>query len=172
MTLILEHELELTLEPPPNASVLRRTLPMTLVDPVQLEAISNLLAPASLILNLALAWRLLTRRSEKVELTKQPVRVQEETQVVSAAHLDLTLKDYATKGDLRNTERRIDEKLAAQDLRRSADSNNLHKHVESTAANFHKRLNDISESLGDQIRRLPNEIFQMLRNIHGGPAGE
>jgi hypothetical protein len=87
------------------------------------------------------------------------------------ARLEVVMERLATKDALSQLERdfakTLDEKFQTLDAKRSKDTGELHKHVESTAANFHKRLNDVSESLGDQIRRLPNEIFQMLKNATG-----
>jgi uncharacterized protein YicC (UPF0701 family) len=84
------------------------------------------------------------------------------------ARLEVVMERLATKDALgqleRDFARTLDEKFQTLDAKRSKDTSELHKHVESTAANFHKRLNDVSESLGDQIRRLPNDIFQMLKN--------
>ena len=84
------------------------------------------------------------------------------------ARLEVVMERLATKDALGQLERHfaktLDEKFQNLDARRSKDTGELHKHVESTAANFHKRLNDVSESLGGQIRRLPHEIFQMLKN--------
>jgi uncharacterized protein YicC (UPF0701 family) len=64
----------------------------------------------------------------------------------------------------RDFARTLDEKFQTLDAKRSRDTSELHKHVEATAANFNKRLNDVSSFLGDQIRSLPNDIFQMLKN--------
>jgi hypothetical protein len=87
------------------------------------------------------------------------------------ARLEVLMERLATKEALSQLERHfgktLDEKFQTLDAKRSKDTGELHKHVEATAANFHKRLNDVSSSLGDQIRRLPNDIFQMLRNANG-----
>jgi uncharacterized protein YicC (UPF0701 family) len=84
------------------------------------------------------------------------------------ARLEVVMERLATKEALTQLEREftrtLDEKFQMLDAKRSKDTGELHKHVEATAANFHKRLNDVSSSLGDQIRRLPTEIFQMLKN--------
>jgi len=90
---------------------------------------------------------------------------------IRVARLEVVMERLATKEALtqleHDVERTLDEKFQTLDAKRSKDTGELHKHVESTAANFHKRLNDVSESLGDQIRRLPNDIFQMLKNATG-----
>jgi hypothetical protein len=84
------------------------------------------------------------------------------------ARLEVVMERLATKEALSQLERdfgrTLDEKFQTLDAKRSHDTGELHKHVEATAANFNKRLNDVSSSLGDQIRRLPNDIFQMLKN--------
>jgi len=84
------------------------------------------------------------------------------------ARLEVVMERLATKAALTQLERdfreALDEKFHALDAKRSRDTADLHKHVESTAGNFHKRLNDISAALGDEIKRLPNEVFQMLKN--------
>ena len=71
--------------------------------------------------------------------------------------LEQMMERLATKDEL-------DLKFQALDAKRSADTGTLHKHVESTASNFHKRLNDVSESLGSEIKNLPKDIFEMIRN--------
>jgi hypothetical protein len=85
------------------------------------------------------------------------------------ARLEVVMERLATKEALTRLERdfreTLDEKFQALDAKRSRDTADLHKHVESTAGNFHKRLNDVSAALGDEIKRLPNEIFQMLKNV-------
>jgi hypothetical protein len=87
------------------------------------------------------------------------------------ARLEVVMERLATKEALgqleRDFARTLDDKFQTLDAKRSKDTSDLHKHVESTAANFHKRLNDVSASLGDQIRRLPTDIFQMLKNASG-----
>jgi hypothetical protein len=87
---------------------------------------------------------------------------------VRVARLEVVLERLATKDALSQLERdfakTLDEKFQTLDAKRGKDTGELHKHVESTAANFHKRLNDVSSSLADQINRLPNDIFQMLKN--------
>jgi len=84
------------------------------------------------------------------------------------ARLEVVMERLATKEALTQLERdfhqMLDEKFQALDAKRSRDTNELHKHVESTASNFHKRLNDVCAALGDEIKRLPHEIFQMLKN--------
>jgi hypothetical protein len=84
------------------------------------------------------------------------------------SRLELVMERLATREALTQLERdfrqALDEKFHALDGKRSRDTSDLHKHVESTAGNFHKRLNDISAALGDEIKRLPNEVFQMLKN--------
>lgn len=87
------------------------------------------------------------------------------------ARLEVVMERLATRDALGQLERdfrqALDEKFHALDAKRSRDTSDLHKHVESTACNFHKRLNDISSALGDEIKRLPNEVFQMLKNASG-----
>ena len=87
------------------------------------------------------------------------------------ARLEVVMERLATREALAQLERdfrqALDEKFHALDGKRSRDTADLHKHVESTAGNFHKRLNDISAALGDEIKRLPNEVFQMLKNASG-----
>ena len=84
------------------------------------------------------------------------------------ARLEVIMERLATKESLTQLERdfrqTLDEKFQALDARRSHDTSELHKHVELSAGNFHKRLNDVSAALGDEIKRLPNEVFQMLKN--------
>jgi len=84
------------------------------------------------------------------------------------ARLEVVMERLATKEALTQLERAfhqtLDEKFHALDAKRSRDTSDLHKHVEATANNFHKRLNDVSAALGDEIKRLPNEVFQMLKN--------
>jgi uncharacterized protein YicC (UPF0701 family) len=84
------------------------------------------------------------------------------------ARLEVVMERLATKEALGQLERdfrqTLDEKFNALDAKRSRDTNDLHRHVEATAGNFHKRLNDVSAALGDEIKRLPNEVFQMLKN--------
>jgi hypothetical protein len=85
------------------------------------------------------------------------------------ARLEVVMERLATKEALSQLERdfrqNLDEKFHALDAKRSRDTADLHKHVELTSSNFHKRLNDISSALGDEIKRLPNEVFQMLKNV-------
>ena len=87
------------------------------------------------------------------------------------ARLEVVMERLATREALSQLERdfrqTLDEKFHALDTKRSHETSELHKHVEATSGNFHKRLNDVSESLGDQVRRLPTEIFQMLKNASG-----
>jgi hypothetical protein len=87
------------------------------------------------------------------------------------ARLEVVMERLATKEALTQLERDVhqmlDEKFQALDAKRSRDTSELHKHVELTAGNFNKRLNDVSAALGDEIKRLPNEIFQMLKNARG-----
>ena len=87
------------------------------------------------------------------------------------ARLEVVMERLATREALSQLERdfrqALDEKFHALDGKRSRDTADLHKHVEATAGNFHKRLNDISAALGDEIKRLPNEVFQMLKNASG-----
>ena len=64
------------------------------------------------------------------------------------ARLEVAMERLATKHEL-------DEKFLALDAKRSRDTSDLHKHVESTASNFNRRLNDVSTALGDEIKRLP-----------------
>ena len=82
--------------------------------------------------------------------------------------LEVVMERLATKDAHSQLEREftrtLDDKFQTLDAKRSKDTNELHKHVEATATNFHKRLTDVSSSLGEQIRRLPTEIFQMLKN--------
>jgi len=82
--------------------------------------------------------------------------------------LEIVMERLATKEALAQLERdfhqTLDEKFQGLDAKRSRDTSDLHKHVEATAGNFHKRLNDVCASLGDDIKRLPNEVFQMLKN--------
>jgi hypothetical protein len=84
------------------------------------------------------------------------------------ARLEVVMERLATKEALTQLERdfhqMLDEKFQALDAKRSRDTNELHRHVESSANNFNKRLNDVSAALGDEIKRLPNEVFQMLKN--------
>jgi hypothetical protein len=84
------------------------------------------------------------------------------------ARLEVVMERLATKEALTQLERdfhqTLDEKFHALDAKRSRDTSDLHKHVESSSSNFNKRLNDVSAALGDEIKRLPNEIFQMLKN--------
>lgn len=84
------------------------------------------------------------------------------------ARLEVVMERLATKEALGQLERdfrqALDEKFQALDAKRSRDTSDLHKHVETTAGNFHRRLNDVSAALGDEIKRLPNEVFQMLKN--------
>ena len=84
------------------------------------------------------------------------------------ARLEVVMERLATKEALTQLERdfhqTLDEKFHALDAKRSRDTCDLHRHVESTSNNFHKRLNDVSAALGDEIKRLPNEVFQMLKN--------
>ena len=83
------------------------------------------------------------------------------------ARLEVVMERLATKEALGQLERdfrqTLDEKFQGLDAKRSRDTNDLHRHVESTAGNFHKRLNDVSAALGDEIKRLPAEIFQMIK---------
>jgi len=94
------------------------------------------------------------------------------------ARLEVVMERLATKEALTQLERdfmsKLDEKFQTLDTKRSKDTGELHRHVEATAANFNKRLNDISSSLGEQIRRLPNDIFELLKNATGvtGQGGE
>jgi hypothetical protein len=85
--------------------------------------------------------------------------------------LEIVMERLATKEALSQLEREfsrtLDEKFQTLDAKRSKDTSELHKHVEATAANFHKRLTDVSTSLGEQIRHLPTEIFQMIKNAAG-----
>ncbi len=87
------------------------------------------------------------------------------------ARLEVVMERLATKEALVQLERdfrqTLDEKFHGLDAKRSRDTSDLHKHVEATAGNFHKRLNDATSALGDEIKRLPNEIFEMLRNAKG-----
>jgi ABC-type transporter Mla subunit MlaD len=87
------------------------------------------------------------------------------------ARLEVVMERLATRDAVSQLERdfrqALDEKFHGLDAKRSRDTADLHKHVESTAGNFHKRLNDISSALGDEIKRLPNEVFQMLKNASG-----
>jgi hypothetical protein len=87
------------------------------------------------------------------------------------ARLEVVMERLATKEALTQLERDVrqtlDEKFQALDAKRSRDTGEMHKHVELTAGNFHKRLNDISSALGDEIKRLPGEIFQIIRNAKG-----
>jgi hypothetical protein len=84
------------------------------------------------------------------------------------ARLEVVMERLATREALAHLERdvrqNLEEKFQALDAKRSRDTAELHRHVEATAGNFHKRLNDISAALGDEIKRLPNEVFQMLKN--------
>ena len=84
------------------------------------------------------------------------------------ARLEVVMERLATREALAQLERdfrqTLEEKFQALDAKRSRDTAELHRHVETTAGNFHKRLNDISAALGDEIKRLPNEVFQMLKN--------
>ena len=84
------------------------------------------------------------------------------------ARLEVVMERLATREALSQLERdfrlALDEKFQALDARRSHDTSEIHKHVETSAGNFHKRLNDVSAALGDEIKRLPNEVFQMLKN--------
>ena len=90
--------------------------------------------------------------------------------------LEVFMERLATKEALvqleRDFRRTLDEKFHALDAKRSHDTSELHKHVELTAGNFHKRLNDISTALGDEIKRLPSEVLQMLNNAAGFGAQE
>jgi outer membrane murein-binding lipoprotein Lpp len=83
------------------------------------------------------------------------------------ARLEVVMERLATKEALGQLERdfrqTLDEKFQGLDAKRSRDTNDLHRHVEATAGNFHKRLNDVSAALGDEIKRLPAEIFQMIK---------
>jgi len=85
------------------------------------------------------------------------------------ARLEVVMERLATREALTQLERDfreiLDAKFQALDGKRSRDTADLHKHVEATAGNFHKRLNDVSAALGDEIKRLPNEVFQMLKNV-------
>ncbi|HEX4083339.1 MAG TPA: hypothetical protein VHY22_00405 [Chthoniobacteraceae bacterium] len=87
------------------------------------------------------------------------------------SRLEVVMERLATKESLTHLERDVrltlDEKFQALDTKRSRDTGELHKHVETTAGNFHKRLNDVSAALGDEIKRLPGEIFQIIRNAKG-----
>ena len=87
---------------------------------------------------------------------------------VRVARLEVVMERLATREALTQLERdfrqTLEEKFQALDAKRSRDTAELHRHVETTAGNFHKRLNDISAALGDEIKRLPNEVFQMLKN--------
>lgn len=84
------------------------------------------------------------------------------------ARLEVVMERLATKEALSQLERdfhqTLDEKFQSLDAKRSRDTSELHKHVELTSNNFHRRLNDVSAALGDEIKRLPNEVFQMLKN--------
>jgi len=84
------------------------------------------------------------------------------------ARLELVMERLATKEALTHLERdlrhALDEKFDGLDAKRSRETSDLHKHVEASACNFNKRLNDVSAALGDEIKRLPNEMFQMLKN--------
>lgn len=91
------------------------------------------------------------------------------------ARLEVVMERLATKEALSQLEgdfhQVLDEKFHALDAKRSRDTSDLHKHVESSSNNFNKRLNDVSAALGDEIKRLPNEIFQMLKNASGLTQG-
>lgn len=84
------------------------------------------------------------------------------------ARVEVVMERLATREALAQLERdlrqNLEEKFQALDAKRSHDTAELHKHVEHAAGNFHKRINDISAALGDEIKRLPNEVFQMLKN--------
>ena len=84
------------------------------------------------------------------------------------ARLEVVMERLATKEALAQLERdfrlTLDQNFQALDAKRSRDASDLHKHVESTAGNFHRRLNDVSATLGDEIKRLPSEMFEMLKN--------
>jgi hypothetical protein len=90
--------------------------------------------------------------------------------------LEVVMERLATKEALiqleRDFRRTLDEKFHALDAKRSQDTSELHKHVESTAGSFNKRLLDVSTALGDEIKRLPSEVLQMLKNAAAFGAQE
>jgi uncharacterized protein YicC (UPF0701 family) len=87
------------------------------------------------------------------------------------ARLEIVMERLATKEALAQLERDfnevLDAKFQALDAKRSRDTHELHKYVEATIGNFNKRINDISAALGDEIKRLPNDVFQLLKNASG-----
>jgi hypothetical protein len=84
------------------------------------------------------------------------------------ARLEVVMERLATREALAQLERdfreTLEEKFQALDAKRSRETADLHKHVELLSGNFHKRLNDISAALGDEIKRLPSEVLQILKN--------
>jgi hypothetical protein len=62
------------------------------------------------------------------------------------------------------TKDELDKKFQALDAKRSRDTSDIHRHVESTAGNFNKRLNDVSESLSQDIGSMPQRIIDILKN--------
>jgi hypothetical protein len=123
-----------------------------------------LLACTGLLLRVANDARIFFGRQPPLDLDVRKIEAR-------VARLEVVMERLATKEALVQLERdfreTLEEKFQALDTKRSRDTAELHKHVETTAGNFHKRLNDVSAALGDEIKRLPNEVFQMLKNISG-----
>ena len=73
------------------------------------------------------------------------------------ARLEIAMERLATKDEL-------DAKFNQLDTKRSRDTNELHKHVETSASNFHRRLNDVSASLSQEIGSMPQRIIDILKS--------
>ena len=101
---------------------------------------------ASALINIVLCIKLLSQKSERVSVDGQPLRVQEETHLVSAAHLGLTLKGYASKTDLSETERRLDSKINDTE----SDSS---KRADERTRGLHLRIDGLSNQVHTLIGR-------------------
>jgi hypothetical protein len=73
------------------------------------------------------------------------------------ARLEVAMERLATKDEL-------DKKFQVLDAKRSRDTSDIHKHVESTSNNFNRRLQDVSESLAQDIGSMPQRIIDVIKN--------
>jgi hypothetical protein len=119
------------------------------------DLIWKLVAAAAVLLNALLAVKLLMQKTQNIEIGKQPLRTLEETHVITAAHLGLTLENYATKTDLNDTERRLDKKITDVDSEAARRESGRVKGIHDRIDGISKQLSELVGEIREWRRRTP-----------------
>jgi hypothetical protein len=126
------------------------------------EAIAAIVAVVSLVANIIQAYSL-KRRTDEVRVSGS-VSTREQHEIVTSAHLDMTLKGYASKGDLNDAvgklTKEINDSASRTDQARREDIGDLHDKVNETREDV-SAVKQLGETHTAQLDRIETRLMNL-----------